>query len=276
MTRKQANKQVETERVLRVAAYLRVSTEDQAESGLGIGSQEEKARAVCTMKGWPVPTFYVDNGISGKIDIAERVKPTTEHPTGSQLVKDIQAGLVDVVIVAALDRIGRKALYILNFVALLGERVQLFSAKETIDTSTPTGKFMVTIMAGLAELERDTTSQRTIDALDARGRSVGIRAGLPPYGYHYDTDIVRNGQYLKRDFHGVSIVPEQAEVVRKVYELREQGLTLRAIAERVPLSFNAVKNVLDRESVYRGGLRGESEETWPIILESAKEVAATP
>jgi DNA invertase Pin-like site-specific DNA recombinase len=71
---------------------------------------------------------------------------------------------------------------ILDFIDETKDRIQLVSCKESIDTSTPTGKFLVTIMAGIAELERDTISARTKAALEARGHSVGIRSGQPPYG----------------------------------------------------------------------------------------------
>lgn len=178
--KKSVQKPVDTEaQPLRVAAYLRVSTEEQAESGLGLGAQEEKIRAMAVVKNWPAPELYVDDGVSGTIDLAER-------PEGKRLLDDIDAGKIDAVIVAALDRLGRKAVYILNFVEKINETVQLVSCKETIDTTTATGKFVLRMFASLAELERDTISERTIAALDQRGRTVGIQAGIPPYGYRYE------------------------------------------------------------------------------------------
>jgi len=140
--------------------------------------------------------------------------------------------------------------------------VLVVSCKEAIDTSTAQGKFLVTIMAGIAELERDTISDRTRAALEARGKSVGIRSGLPPYAYRYED-------------REVYVVEEQAVIVRRVFDLRSTGLTLRAIANRIEeetgtrIGFNTVKAILDREDVYRGGKRGESEHYWPIILNVA-------
>lgn len=235
-----------SEQALRVAAYLRVSTDEQAESGLGLGAQEQKIRAMCIIKDWPVPTFYIDAGVTGTVDLPDR-------PEGARLLEDIDAGKVDAVIVSSLDRLGRKAVYILNFVDRIDEAVLLISCKETIDTTTATGKFVLRMFAALAELERDTISERTVAALEQRGREVGIKAGLPPYGYRYEAKEV-------------FIVPVEAEVVRQVFDLRSQGLTLRAIAAQTPLSFNAVKKVLDRKHVYLGGLRGDSQHTWPVIL----------
>jgi site-specific DNA recombinase len=251
--RKQAQP-VENE-ALRVAAYIRVSTEEQAESGLGIAAQIDKVRAMAVVKGWSAPTLYIDDGVSGMIAIANR-------PEGERLLTDIDAGKIDAVIVSALDRIGRRALYILTFIDDTKDSIQLVSVKESIDTSTPAGKFMVTVMAGIAELERDTISERTKSALEARGKSVGIRSGLPPYAYRYED-------------REVYVVEEQAIIVRRVYDLRGTGLTLRAIADRIEeetgihIGFNTVKVILDREAVYRGCQRGESEHTWPVVLNVA-------
>jgi site-specific DNA recombinase len=231
-----------------VAAYLRVSKEDQAISGLGIAAQREKINAMCSLKSWPMPVEYLDDGVTGTIDISERA-------AGKRLLADMNAGKVDAVIVAAFDRIGRMAIYILNFIAV-ADSIPVVSCKELFDTTTPMGAFMVTIMAGIAQLERDTISQRTTDALAARYISFGVKAGMPPYGYRYDG---RNGPLIDQ---------AQAEIVRRVFALREQGLTLRDIADKINncISHVAVKKILDRRDVYMGGRMGESSNYWPIIL----------
>src|SRR6266851_1384522 len=91
---------------LRIAAYLRVSTDEQAESGLGIDAQRTQVRAMAVVKGYPAPTEYVDNGISGTKDVDKR-------PALQALMTDVQAGGVDVVIIPSLDRLGRKSRIIL-------------------------------------------------------------------------------------------------------------------------------------------------------------------
>lgn len=238
--------------MLRIAAYIRVSTDEQADSGLGLEAQLTRVRAMATAKGWQEPVVYEDAGVTGTIDVDER-------PNGARLLADIAAGKIDVVIVASLDRIGRRAVFILNFIDETKDSVQVVSCKESIDTSTPSGKFLVTIMAGIAELERDTISQRTKDALDARGRSVGIKAGIPPYGYRYVGKVVE-------------IDAGKAEIVRRVFSIRQTGLTLRATAKAIEeetgtsIAFKTVQLILDREAVYRGCKRGDSTETWPVIL----------
>src|SRR5260370_5904123 len=130
---------------VRPAAYLRVSTEEQKDSGLGLDAQLTKVNAMAVVKGWSQPAVYSDAGISGTVALEDR-------PEGMRLLKDIATGKVTAVIVASLDRIGRRALIILNFIATTQDTT-LVSAKDSIDTSNAIGRFMVTIMAGLAEME---------------------------------------------------------------------------------------------------------------------------
>ena len=233
------------------AAYIRVSTDEQAESGLGLASQLSKVKAMATVKDWPEPAIYSDEGVSGKIDIGKR-------PEGKRLLADIEAGKVDAVIIASLDRIGRKALFILTFVANTEGQIQLVSVREGIDTTTIVGRFLITIMAGIAEMDGEIISQRTKDALEERGREFGIKAGIAPYGYYYQGKEV-------------GINDEQAEIVRRVFALRSNALPLRTIAKAIEnegttIAFKTVQLILDREEVYRGSKRGESQETWPTIL----------
>src|SRR6266516_4221078 len=137
---------------LRVAAYLRVSTEEQADSHLGLDAQLKQVRAMAVVKGWSEPAIYSDDGVSGTIDIGER-------PDGAKLLRDIACGKVNAVIVASIDRIGRRALFILNFIDDTKDSIQLLSCKESIDTTTAVGKFVILMLAGIAELERNTISE---------------------------------------------------------------------------------------------------------------------
>src|SRR5260370_36804564 len=110
--------------VWRVAAYLRVSTDEQAESGLGIDAQRTQVRAMAVVKGYSTPTEYVDNGISGTKDVDKR-------PALQALMTDIAAGKVDVVIIPSLDRLGRKTRIILRLVEeLAGRNVTLVGCRD--------------------------------------------------------------------------------------------------------------------------------------------------
>ncbi len=213
------------DKALSVAAYIRVSTEDQAESGLGMDAQRTRCKAMAQVKDWPEPTFYEDDGISGTKDVSKR-------PGLLQLVEDIRAGKIEAVIIPSLDRLGRKVHIVINIVEELRQRnVSLVSCKESLDTSTPQGTFVMHMFAALAQLERDLISQRTTDALTERG---------------------------------------EAKIVRRIFKLHKQGLSLREIAAQVsdekPVAHTSIAEILKNKDAYKGSTRGESDVRWPVIL----------
>src|SRR5882757_7849673 len=200
-----------SEKVTSVAAYIRVSTEDQAESGLGMDAQRTRCKAMAQVKGWPEPTFYVDDGISGTKDVKKR-------PGLSQLVEDTRAGKLEAIIIPSLDRLGRKVSIVINLVEEFRQRnIALVSCKESLDTSTPQGTFVMHMFAALAQLERDVIAQRTTDALAERGKRDGEKGGRLPYGY-------------KRTEQGIIIDKQEAKIVRRIFRLHKQGQSLREIA----------------------------------------------
>lgn len=242
---------------VKAAIYMRVSTEDQAEK-YGMDVQDEKCRAMATVKGWPVAAAFRDDGISGTVDESER-------PGLAALIAAAEAGEVNALIVAALDRLGRKTRIVLDLVERLAAcGVEIVSCKENLDTSTPAGQFVLTIFAGLAQLERDTIVERTTAGRNARGRKDGEKGGRVPMGYY-------------RAESGVQVNPVDATIVRRIFARRWQGQTLTAIADglnrdkiKTPRGrkwhASSVREVLLNEPIYRGGRRGPSPVTWPVIL----------
>lgn len=248
---------------MRTAIYLRVSTEDQA-NGFGLDVQEEKARAMATVKGWPVVHVFQDDGISGTLDERSR--------TGlAALLRAARRRRVDAVIVASLDRLGRKTSLVLTLVEKLkAAGVALISCKESLDTSTASGQFVLTMFAALAQLERDTIVERTTDGRNQRGRVDGEKGGRVPLGYarHFDD---------RGKARGVQVDDLAAVVVRRIFTERDAGATLSAIADGLNADgirtargrawhASSVRTVLQNEPVYRGGARGESRLRWPAIL----------
>jgi site-specific DNA recombinase len=246
---------------LRIAAYLRVSTDEQAESGLGIDAQRTQVRAMAVVKGYPAPTEYVDNGISGTKDVDKR-------PALHALMEDVAAGNVDVVVIPSLDRLGRKTRIILRLVEELAERnVTLVSCRESFDTSTPTGQFVLTILAGLAQMERDMTAARTKAALREHSKRDGEAGGKLPYGYVRTAD-------------GIVVDEEAVKVVKYIFGCVKRGDSLRAIAEKLNAKgipsprggqwfHPSVGEVVAKREAYRGGKRGLSSVRWPVVLRVA-------
>lgn len=247
--------------VRRVAMYLRVSTDDQAESGLGIEAQRTQARAMATVKGWPEPVEYLDSGISGAKGIRDR-------PALRQLLEDAEAGIVDAVIVSSLDRLARRIRITLEVVDRLAEKgVTLVTCRESFDTSTPTGQFVLTLFAALAEMERELIMQRTRAALEVKSARDGDAGGTMPYGYARSED------------EATVIDEQEAKIVRDIFAWRRRGKSLRWIASAlndrcVPSPrgdrhiwwASSVREVLLNRPFYKGGKRGDSAVCWPKIL----------
>lgn len=242
------------------AIYTRVSTDDQASNGYGLDVQRAKCEAMATVKGWQVAAVYTDEGISGTLDASER-------PGLAAMLQAAEKGEINAVIVAALDRLGRKTRIVLDLVEQLAAAgVQVVSCKEALDTSTPTGAFVLTMFAALAQLERDTIVERTTAGRNARGKVDGEKGGRMPLGYVRTVDVT------------ISIDEAGAAIVRQIFALRGEGVSLRAIAERLNQDkaqtgkgggqwyASSVREVLQNEDAYRGGYRGESSERWPAIL----------
>ena len=251
--------------VSRVAAYLRVSTEEQAESGLGLGDQRRRCEAMAAAKGWPEPMIFADEGISG-------TKDTDKRPALRSMLEAVKRGEVDAVIVLSLDRLGRRTRLVLDLVELLTYHgAALVSCKEQLDTSTAQGQFVLTMFAALAQLERDLISERTVGALAELSRREGETGGRMPYGYQRIT--TNNGRHSIDFDHGA------AKVVKHIFALHRRGDSTRTIAERlqeaghpsprgkaVKWSHTSVAYILNNSAVYYGGKRGTSSNNWPAIL----------
>ncbi len=152
--------------------YVRVSTARQATEGIGLDSQEAKARAHAERMGWPVAKVFADEGISGKDSVEER-------PGLKALIAAAQATPGAVVVVYSVSRLARRQKLLWS---LLDERdghgLRISSATEAFDTTTPTGRAMVGMIAVFAALEADMTSERTKDAL-AELKAQGKKLGAP-------------------------------------------------------------------------------------------------
>lgn len=244
------------ESIVRAAIYLRVSTDEQV-TGYGLDVQRERCRAQAIAKGWQIVNEFTDEGISGTKDESER-------PGLAAMLQSANAGEIDAVIVLALDRLARKTLIVLKLVEKLSDyNVTIVSCKESLDTSTPQGQFVLTMFAAVAQLERDTIVQRTTAGRDVRGALDGEKGGRLPLGYVRDGDVI-------------TVDPEWSSIVRLVFDMRASKHTLQNIADRLsdikPIRYgkrwypSTVKSVLDNRDAYYGGTRGTSDKRWPRIL----------
>ncbi len=152
----------------RAALYGRVSTNGR---GQDPELQMAELRAVAAQRGWRVAGEFVDAGVSGSKD---------RRPALDRLMADARAGRVDVVAVWRFDRFARSTRHLLDALEtfrVLG--VGFVSLREQVDTTTPAGKALFTMIAAVAELERDLIRERVRAGVE-RARAQGKRLGRPP------------------------------------------------------------------------------------------------
>jgi len=145
-----------------VAIYARVSTTDQT-----LDAQLRDLRSFCESRGWE-PTVFTDHGISGAKD---------SRPGWNQCWDSLQKGRCKVLVVHALDRIGRSLPHLVSIINSCVERnIILVSFRENIDLSTAAGRMLAGIFSVMAEYERSIISERTMAgmrAAKARGKKIG-------------------------------------------------------------------------------------------------------
>lgn len=171
---------------IRAALYARVSTSGH---GQDVGLQLDELRQVAAQRGW-TGTEFVDEGVSGSKD---------RRPALDRMMADARAGKLDVVAVWRFDRFARDTRHLLTAMEefrALG--VAFVSLREQIDTSTPMGKAMFTIISAIGELERDLIRERVVAGVQ-RAKANGKHCGRPKVAMDLRPAIalLREGRGLK-------------------------------------------------------------------------------
>jgi site-specific DNA recombinase len=177
---------------VRCAIYRRVSTDIQVEEGISLDNQLHRLKAFAESQGWAIVIEYADEGISAK-DIEHR-------PGIQQMLEDAAQKKFDVLLVYKLDRLVRRVRDLHEILQQFENHEVMFkSATEPFDTTTPAGKLFITMIAAMAEWERETIAERVYDNLKHRAES-GMRNGGPaPFGYDYNEngDLIVNQEEAK-------------------------------------------------------------------------------
>jgi DNA invertase Pin-like site-specific DNA recombinase len=152
---------------MRAAIYARVSTSNH---GQDVGMQTRELRQFCEARGWHLVGEYLDEGISGAKD---------SRPELNRLMADAGRRRFDAVLVWKFDRFARSVSHLLRALetfSALG--IAFVSLSEQIDTTTPTGKMIFTVLGAVAELERSLIAERVRAGL-RNARATGKRLGRP-------------------------------------------------------------------------------------------------
>ena len=207
-------------RPLRIAGYVRVSSQRQATEGDSLAAQQHEIDQEVEFRkrreNWEVESleFYVDAGKSAK---------DQNRPQLQRLKRDIAAGKIDLVICFKLDRITRSLKDFVDLWALFAEHdVDVISLREKFDTSMPTGEAMVQLIMVFAQLERKMTAERTFSIMRDRADR-GLWNGGHILGYRSRPD--EPGK--------LEIDPEGAAIARRIFDLFEELGSAGAVTRRL-------------------------------------------
>ncbi len=194
--------------------YARVSTIEQGSEGVSLEMQQQRIEAYATAKGLDLADVLVDEGRSGK---------DLKRPALQELLARCDRGEVGDVIVWKLDRLTRRTRHLLSLVEdlFLARHIELHSVSESLDTSSPHGKFVLTLFGGLAQMERELIGERTRSAL-AYKRQQGQPTSHPPYGFK------SNGSR-----ETMVPVPRELVIVRRILHHWRLGQSYRTIAAKL-------------------------------------------
>lgn len=197
--------------------YIRVSTDEQASEGVSIPAQVEKLKAYCKQAGLRIVQVVIDDGISAGKFLSTR-------PGGSQLVELVRSRQVKNIVAVKLDRLFRSAADALTSVDnwdKLGASLHLLDFNGmSLDTSSPMGRMMLTMVAGFAELERNLCKQRTKDAIQHK-KSNKQSYSRPVYGF----DTTESGDMVANE--------QEQEAIGIMKAMKAAGKSLRAICAKL-------------------------------------------
>lgn len=215
---------------MRVAAYSRVSTDEQAKEGFSLDAQERRLRSFADAQGWEIAGLYRDEGHSGR---------NIKRPAYRKMLEEIDSW--DSVIVVKMDRIHRSTRNFIDFMDLLQKQGKYFaSATEAFDTATAMGRFVRDIIMRIAQLESEVIGERVFTGMEEKALSKGGSLGARlPYGY-------------LRDDHGELVIDyDAAERIRVLFSWAFKAGTITEAGELVGFDRFQARRIL-RNPFYAG------------------------
>ncbi|MBS4171904.1 recombinase family protein [Bacillus sp. FJAT-49736] len=161
---------------MKAVIYIRVSTDEQAKHGYSIAAQQEKLEAFCISQGWEiVGTPFIDDGYSAK---------DLNRPKFQLMMDKIKNDDIDVLLVYRLDRLTRSVIDLYKILKVLDKHNCKFrSATEVYDTTNAMGRLFITLVAAIAQWERENTAERVRMGMEKKVKLGIWKGGTPPYGY---------------------------------------------------------------------------------------------
>lgn len=203
---------------MKVVLYSRVSTADQSDRGISLEAQHAKLTAYASLYDLEIVEMIVDSGESAK---------SLARPGLQRALELLRKNRADGLVVVQLARLTRSVADWQRLIDdFFSEKAgkQLFSVGDCIDTRTAAGRLVLNVLLSVSQWERETTGERTRDALRHKIES-GQRCGKLRYGYDLAAD-------------GKTLLPNTVEhrVIKLMGDFRKEGLSLREIASKLTLS----------------------------------------
>ncbi len=225
---------------MKAGIYVRVSTTQQIDRD-SLRTQEERLRLYCKAQDFEIYKNkpYKDEGISAK---------DTKRPAFEELMQDIEAGRIQVVIVTRLDRVTRSLKDLIALMETLQQHnVKLVSLTESIDTTGPMGRFIINLLGSIAQLEREIDSERVSADMHHRALAGKWTGGVVPLGYTTKGKLIRiflekglkEDEALKEankiapERGKLYLVKQNAELVKKIYDLYLECRSLRRVTHEL-------------------------------------------
>ena len=199
---------------VRVLLYIRVSTHEQALEGYSVGEQTERLEKYADAMGWTIVKTFTDPGYTGA---------DTHRPGLKELIRAVEDGRADKVVVYKLDRLSRSqkdTLYLIEDV-FLKNNTDFVSMSENFDTATPFGRAIIGILAVFAQLERETIKERMTMGREARAKNGYYSASSKILtGYDYIDGLLKVNEY-------------EAMLIKQIFEMFNGGTPIKTIAENL-------------------------------------------
>jgi site-specific DNA recombinase len=207
---------------LKAAIYIRVSTPGQAVNGESLDMQKERLIEYVKNQKWELYKVYEDGGFSGG---------TTNRPAFQEMMRDAEAKKFDVLVVYKIDRLSRSVLdFHITMKTFEKHNIEFVSITQQFDTTTTMGRLMLNVLVDFANFEREINIDRARDSYLSRLKG-GVHSGRTPYGY-------------KRENKLLVIIPEQAEIIKEIFNLALQGLSSNKTAEKLNMDHDHVKSII--------------------------------
>ena len=212
-----------SKRQLRVAAYCRVSTDDEEQLTSYEAQKNYYTDKIMTNKEWTMAGIFADEGITGT--------SARKRPEFLRMIRQCKQGKIDIVLTKSISRFARNTVDCLNYVRALKELgIAVIFEKENMNTLEIDSEIIITMLGAFAQSESESISANV-----RWGIRQAMKEGKATIQYKYLYG------YRKGDDGKPEIIPDQAEVVRKIYDLFLSGTPVRGIQEY--LNANSVPNI---------------------------------